>query len=147
MPNALGNLVRESWTAIPVHFPHIELSDFIVMPNHLHGMLIFHLVVGAQHRCALADARAEHGVKPRSLAAVIRSFKAIVARRAHSELNWKGEVWQRNYFERIVRDSQEWAETSRYILENPLKWEWDKENPQFKPNGKKGAAVLRPYRE
>ena len=117
------------------------------MPNHLHGMLVFHPVVGAQHCCALAALGAKHSVRPRSLGAVIRSFKSIVARKAHSELNWKGEIWQRNYFERIVRDAQEWAETSRYILENPVKWEWDKENPQCKPNRRKGAAVLRPYKQ
>ena len=144
--NALGNLVRESWTAIPAHFSHVELSEFIVMPNHLHGMLVFHPIVGAQHCCALADLDAKHSVRSRSLGAVIRSFKAIVARKAHSELNWKEEIWQRNYFDRIIRDGQEWAETSRYILENPLKWEWDKENPQFKPDNRKGAAVLRPYK-
>ena len=41
VPNALGNLVRDSWIAIPAHFPHVTLSEFIVMPNHLHGVLAF----------------------------------------------------------------------------------------------------------
>jgi REP element-mobilizing transposase RayT len=62
----------------------------------------------------------------------VRSFKAIVARRAHEELRWDGPIWQRNYFERVLRDGKEFADASTYIAENPKKWEWDRENPEFR---------------
>jgi len=62
----------------------------------------------------------------------VRPFKSIVARRAHEELGWKGRVWQRNYFERVLRDGKEFSAATRYIAENPKKWEWAHENPEFR---------------
>jgi REP element-mobilizing transposase RayT len=131
-PKLLGCLIRECWLAIPAHFSRVELNQFVVMPNHLHGVLVFHDIVGAQHRCAHQDGMHNRAVAPKSLAAVIRSFKAIVARRAHEELKWRGEVWQRNYFERIIRGGRELADASRYIGENVTRWERDEENPSAK---------------
>lgn len=124
-----------------------ESYEFVVMPNHIHGILAIAssslskipaitpvLLVGAQHRCALPRGAINKGVTPGSLGAIVRSFKAIVARRAHKELRWVGPIWQRNYFERVLRDGREFSNASRYIAENPMKWECDRENPQFKPN-------------
>jgi len=58
---------------------------------------------------------------------IVRAFKAAVTRIARERLR-DGDIWQRNYFERVLRDGQEYANASRYILENPHKWEWDKQN-------------------
>lgn len=127
----LGILVRDCWLAIPWHFGRVKLDQFVIMPNHLHGLLVFYPSVGAQHCCAIPERRGRE-VKPQSLGAVVRSFKAIVTRRAHEELGWCGPVWQRNYYERIVRDSQELSDTQKYIVENPLRWELDKDNPARK---------------
>lgn len=69
---------------------------------------------------------------PGSIGAIVRSFKSIVAKRAHKELGWDGPIWQRNYFEPVLRDGKEFADASRYIAENPKKWEWDRENPEFR---------------
>jgi hypothetical protein len=88
--------------------------------------------VGAQHCCALPAITPSVGLKPGSLSAVVRSFKAIVARRAHEGLRWQGPIWQRNYYERVVRDGKEFSDVSRYIAENPMKWEWNRENPRWK---------------
>ena len=146
IPSALGRLVRECWVAIPLHFAHVELHEFVVMPNHLHGIIAVlskksalpvtaaaaKPLVGAQHRCALPPGDLGQAVTPGSLGAIVRSFKAIVARRAHEELRWKGPIWQRNYFERVLRDGKEFSDVSQYIVENPMRWEWDSENPQRK---------------
>ncbi len=132
VPTALGRLVRECWVAIPQHFHVVTLDEFVIMPNHLHGVITLTPLVGAQHRCALPGGATANGVAPGSLGAIIRSFKAIVARRAHKELGWKGPIWQRNYFERVLRDGKEFSDVSRYIMENPKKWEMDRENPEFK---------------
>jgi len=144
IPTVLGKIVRECWVAIPDHFPRVSLDKFVIMPNHIHGLLVFGPVVGAQQCCALGRVQ-EPRVKAGSLAAIVRSFKAIVTRRAHDELRWQGEVWQRNYFEHIVREG-ELADTQRYIVENPKMWELDEDNPQRWSSEKKGAAVLRPYK-
>ena len=128
LPSKLGGLARECWVAIPNHFARVRLDEFVVMPNHLHGLLVLYPPVGAQHCCALEDAP-DGGVQAGSLGAIVRSFKAIVTRRAHEELGWRGPVWQRNYFERIVRGKDELSQTQRYIVENPLRWELDADNP------------------
>jgi REP element-mobilizing transposase RayT len=146
VPSKLGQLVRECWVAIPEHFAQVELHEFVIMPNHLHGLIGItrktsappvstqaHSVpfVGAQHCCALPSrGLGPAAVTPGSLGAIIRSFKSIVARRAHKELGRNGPIWQRNYFERVLRDGKEYADVSRYIAENPRKWEWDRENPE-----------------
>jgi putative transposase len=134
-PSALGLLARECWVAIPRHFAQVALYEFVIMPNHLHGLIgiMPSLLVGAQHRCALLSEATNSGVKPGSLGAIVRSFKAIIVRRAHKELGWSGPIWQRNYFERVLRAGQELSDASRYIAENPMKWEWERENPKLKP--------------
>ena len=155
--NRLGRLVRKCWVALPEHFAQVVLHEFVVMPNHLHGLIQISGVprvriqellatvppqteqsglvplVGAQHCCALPPKDVSRIVKPGSLGAIVRSFKAIVSRRAHEELGWTGLVWQRNYYERIIRDGKEFSNATRYIAENPERWEWERENPQSKP--------------
>lgn len=124
----LGQIVRECWMSIAVHFPRVRLHGFVLMPNHLHGII----EIGCQRR--RSGAAPLRATRPRvvagSLGAVVRSFKAAVTKRASQELSWEGEVWQRNYFERALRDGKEHADARRYIQENILKWEWDLENPE-----------------
>ncbi len=131
-PSELGRLVRECWVAVPEHFPRVALQEFVIMPNHIHGVIAITPLVGAQHGCALPGGATTDGVKPGSLGAIVRSFKAIVARRARNQLGWKGPIWQRNYYERVLRDGKEFSDASRYIAENPMKWERDRENPEFR---------------
>lgn len=130
--NKLGETARECWLAIPRHFARVKLHEFMIMPNHVHGIVEI-VVVGALHAAPLlgtdSDARNPAFVKPGSLGVMIRSYKAAVTRDARRELGWKGEVWQRNYFERVLRDGKEIADAGRYIAENPRMWELDRENP------------------
>jgi REP-associated tyrosine transposase len=127
-----GRIVHESWIAIPSHFVRVNLHSFVVMPNHFHGILQIAEIRLAQHAVPLQGNQHGASARPGSLSVIVRSFKAEVTRRARLELNWKGEIWQRNYFDRVIRDGRELADVSRYIEENPMKWEWDQENPQVK---------------
>jgi REP element-mobilizing transposase RayT len=124
----LGQIVGECWMGIPEHFPRVHLHGFVLMPNHLHGIIEIDRQLG---RSSAAPLR---GTQPRvvagSLGAVVRSFKAAVTKRAKRELRWDGEVWQRNYFERALRDGKEHADARQYIQENILNWELDLENPE-----------------
>ena len=66
-----------------------------------------------------------------SIPTIVRTFKAAVVRQAKKELEMKGDdIWQRNYFERVLRDGKKYADASRYVLKNPQRWEWDKENQE-----------------
>ena len=128
---ALGVIAHRCWLTIPEHFPNAMMKEFVVMPNHLHG--IIGLGVGARYIVPF-DRRSrtpEQFQKPvqGSIPTIVRTFKAEVTRQARREIGFKGgAIWQRNYFERVLRDGQEYADASRYIVENPARWKWDREN-------------------
>ena len=136
----LGRIVRECWVAIPNHFASAEIKEFVVMPNHMHGIIV--LSVGARYivppdRTARQIESFQTPTKG-SIPTIVRVFKAAVTRKAREQWGFADrDVWQRNYFERVLRNGQEYADASRYILENPVKWEWDKENAARKvqPSG------------
>ena len=131
----LGEICNQCVLGIPAHFAHVRVVEFVVMPNHLHAVLVLH--VGARYivpgdRGTRTPERFQQPVAG-SVPTIVRTLKAAVTRRAGSELKWAGgEIWQRNYYERVLRDGKEYAETSRYVAENPLRWEWDRENLQQK---------------
>lgn len=103
----LGRVVQEAWKAIPDHYPTVALDVFVVMPNHLHGIVWL--------------ARAGHAPP---LPVVIASFKAAASRAAGEAL------WQRSFHDRVVRNESELQAFRRYIAENPLRWAMDRENPR-----------------
>ena len=129
-------------------------GEFVVMPNHIHGIIWLPgtNAVGAQqpgvllarsnpesvHRSAAVVAVAAplqrldavRRVESGSLAAIVRSFKAATAKRINNLRNTRGApVWQRNYYERIIRDDRELETVREYILDNPRKWAEDPNNP------------------
>ena len=104
--SALGKLVREHWIAIPLHWAGVELDSFIVMPNHLHGIVVL--------------TRAGQGPP---LPTVVAAFKAGVSREA------SGSVWQRTFHDRVIRSELELQALRQYVADNPLRWALDRENP------------------
>jgi putative transposase len=137
--SSLGRVVQESWTGIPSHFTRVRLHESTVMPNHVHGIVeIVQAFTVTQHAAPLQGARPGR-LDSGSLSVIVRSFKAEVTRRARLELGWKGEIWQRNYFDRVIRDGQEFSDATRYIAENPMRWHWQKH--EFVENaGRKGKT-------
>jgi len=132
--NYLGHIAFDCWQKIPEHFPHVELDAFVVMPNHLHGILVItDTPVGAQHCCAPTQEKFGKPVRG-SIPTVIRTYKAVVTYRIN--VSWKTEgqsIWQRNYYEHIGRDEKSLDNIRQYILENPLRWVDDPENPRYHP--------------
>jgi len=112
-----GQSVRWAWEALPGHFPHIGLDAFVVMPNHVQGIL--------ELRNMEPPCSRRHPVPE-----VIRALKSFSARRINKRRGTPGvPVWQRNYYERILRDEEDLVNVRRYIADNPLKWADDPENP------------------
>ena len=131
-PDVLGEIVLECWQSIPEHFPHAELDEFVMMPNHLHGIVV--IADDADHR------RARHGVPLRSerfgkpvsgsLPTIIRSFKTAAASRVNKLRNTPGEsIWQRNYYEHVICNEESLNKIRQYIQSNPARWKLDSENP------------------
>ncbi|HXF47866.1 MAG TPA: transposase [Verrucomicrobiae bacterium] len=137
--NDLGLIVQKVWDELPEHYPSIELDKFVIMPNHIHGIII---LVGAGLKPALSTPRA--GLKPaptgenskkRSLAEIVRAFKTFSARRINEFRRMPGlPIWQRNYYEHIIRNESSLNKIREYIKGNPLNWALDIENPAILSN-------------
>jgi len=130
---ALGEIARRCWVRIPEHFANASMKEFVVMPNHVHGIIA--LGVGARYIVPFGrDVRTpEQFQKPvkGSIPTIVRTFKAEVTRAARKEIGFRGgPIWQRNYFERVLRDGREYRDASRYILENPKRWSVERETVQ-----------------
>jgi putative transposase len=126
--NPAGETAREVWYALPERFPRVVLDEFIIMPNHLHGILAF---VGAG--LAPPDAASMKSERPSlcSLPAIIGAFKSISTIKINRLLKRSGKsFWQRNYYEHIIRNGDDMKNAQRYILENPLKWSPESEHPE-----------------
>jgi len=125
--NKLGDVVQNCWDAIPSHIPDTKLDAFKIMPNHIHG-IIFITDVGVMHASPL---RNQSGPKPRSLGSIVGSFKSACTNRINRIRNTPGNpVWQRNYYERVIRDEDELNQIREYIVHNPLKWDLDRNSSE-----------------
>ncbi|HWQ11244.1 MAG TPA: transposase [Roseiflexaceae bacterium] len=111
--SAPGDMVAAWWREVTARFPPVDLDEYVVMPDHLHGIVL--LRAEASQRVALGT--------------VVQWFKTMTTNayiRGVRERGWppfEGRLWQRNYYERIIRDDEELAGVRRYIAENPAYWE------------------------
>lgn len=142
--NEYGQIVLDEWQASAGIRKEIELDAFVVMPNHMHGIVVIvDDVVGAsggrpdvvtQHGRPPANGRppvapTANGPKPKSLGAMVAGYKSAVTRRINALREMKdAPVWQRNYHDRIIRNERELNAFRKYIEENPLQWALDQEN-------------------
>ena len=136
--NEAGRMVESVWQALAEKFPEIVLDEYVIMPNHFHGIVC---IVGAPLAapgsdvcgCAKGDTIAENQGAASSaptLGKIMRVFKSISAIEINRVLDRQGQpLWQRNYYERIIRDENELAAIREYIVSNPMRWDMDKENP------------------
>lgn len=106
-PSALGRLVAACWRRLPLHHEAVEVDAFVVMPNHVHGIVIL----------------PERATQVSPLPVVVGAFKACATRAAGRPL------WQRGYHDRVIRDERELTAIRQYIADNPAAWEADRENP------------------
>jgi REP-associated tyrosine transposase len=112
---------------IPKHFDTALVDEFIVMPNHVHGIVMIR-DVGARH--AVPVSRRFGKPAAGSLAAIVGSFKSATTRRINELRQTPGiSVWQRNYYEHVVRGDDSLDRIREYITSNPARWDVDRENP------------------
>jgi putative transposase len=130
--NDAGCMVHGVWDDVPNYYAGVELDAFVVMPNHVHGIVV---VVGAGPR-ACPNMGQPQGVAPTlSLPDVVHRFKTLTTRRyvygvkQHGWPLFPGRVWQRNYYEHIIRNDESLNRVREYIANNPVQWELDRENP------------------
>jgi REP element-mobilizing transposase RayT len=163
-----GRVVEAAWFDLPNHYPTIGLDAFVVMPNHVHGIIVISggpadsdstagsgevasyatpaptdadlgyraaRMVGAgfETSAALPRAQSQPALRPNALrpplSEVVRGFKTFSARRINAMRGTSGSVWQRNYYEHIIRSDRSLQRIRTYIDGNPGTWEADHENP------------------
>lgn len=148
--NEYGMIAHQQWEKLGERFPHIEGKVFQIMPNHMHG--IIHVGASAPvapDTTAGADNRA--GASPaRTVGNIIGAYKSLVAHeclKIHQQ-KWSagaglapapdvpamGKIWQRNYYEHIIRNEKSYHTIRDYIINNPAQWQADRLNPIHKQN-------------
>lgn len=124
-----GELIEETWCDLPNHHPNVSLDSHVIMPNHFHGLIV--LADQARQGRAATVERFQKAVRG-SLPTIVRSFKSAATRRINV---CRGSsvcpIWQRNYYEHVIRDDDEFYRARKYIRDNPLKWALDPENPEY----------------
>jgi REP-associated tyrosine transposase len=153
--NDAGRMVQVVWNDLPSNYPGIEIDAFAIMPNHIHGVVIIHgrrgepcvrpndkpRVHSVNNEYGKGDpTKGEHkvrpyGTRPDSLGRIVQGFKSKTTHEYIGGVKQKGwtpfsgKLWQRNYYERVVRGNEELNSLKDYISDNPRRWEMDRENP------------------
>ena len=172
--NKNGLVVQRWWGESKIRFKEIELDEFVVMPNHFHG--IIHIAstptVGAIHELplhelplhenpikngrihpsqtfpvgAIHELVAENDPRQRRkmlIPQIIGWFKMNSSKNINQIRNSPGiPVWQRNYYDHIIRHDDELNQIREYIINNPIKWDYDHENPYCRGNPRRGDSRI-----
>ncbi len=118
--NRFGFMARDCWLEIPQHYPTVELDEWQVMPNHMHGILVITDNTNANQPAKFGES------KRGSLATIINRYKGAVTRQISEARQTKTKVWQDGFHDHIIHNERELDSIRRYIIENPLHWATDK---------------------
>ena len=142
MLNEAGQMLESWWHKIVEKFPGVQLDSHVIMPNHLHGII---LIVGADP-CVRPGKEPESGAGENAgegahmgapLHKIVQWFKTMTTNeyiRGVQELGWRPfdkHMWQRSFYEHVVRRTDKMIRIRKYILNNPLRWEIDRQNPEM----------------
>jgi len=123
--NEFGRIVLQVWNALPSRYEIIELGPFVIMPNHIHGIINIH-EVGAIHELPLPLTNDRVDRRKMVLPLAIGYFKMNAAKSINLLRQTPGQpVWQRNFYEHIIRNEDDLLQVSEYIAANPASWESD----------------------
>ena len=155
--NEVGRVAHKLWEEIPTHFPQVELDTWVIMPNHVHGIVILgspgnggappgsHSAgdIFAAPTAVSPSARGvsalpeRSGPRCRSIGAVVGSYKSAVTKEVRNfRRGSDGSIWHRNYFDHVIRNEVAMDGIRRYIEENPARWPKDPKNPALRRVGR-----------
>jgi REP element-mobilizing transposase RayT len=127
-----GEVAKNFWVEIPEHFKEVKTDEFSVMPNHLHGILIIEGRVGNAYLRSHQRNAFMHSLQDRTkmlLPKIIQQYKASVTHRINDLQNDIPFQWQKSFYDRVIQNENELSRIRKYIQNNPLKWDLDRENP------------------
>jgi REP element-mobilizing transposase RayT len=125
----IGLIADRFWQEIPIHFPFCVLYEYIIMPNHLHGII---QIDNGDDNCRNAPRRVPTGLHPlvkNSLSSILNHYKGSVKKYCNKN-NFEYFAWQPRFYDRIIRNEKELNNIRQYILDNPLKWNLEKNNSE-----------------
>jgi len=145
----IGEIINQFWIETPYHFDNVHLDEFIVMPNHLHGIIMIDVncrgEVPSPYKSTLPNSQGRETLplqQKRPLGHVIGYFKYQSTKRINKVRGLPGvTIWQRNYYEHVVRDEESLNRIRQYVVDNPARWVFDRENP-----GATTPETLEPWR-
>jgi putative transposase len=115
--NPLGRIAHDEWLKLPQRFPHITLKEFVIMQNHMHGIIFIN---------SCSENGDDSLSKPATLGEMIGAYKSLVNHHCHKLFKRHdqvmGKLWHRNYFERIIQDDLAYQRIAAYIVNNPKAW-------------------------
>jgi putative transposase len=123
--NDIGQMVAETWAAIPARFPDIEIDEFVVMPNHIHGIVVLQEVAAATGSGAQSKIDARSSPTLGEIVAAFKSGVTVEYIRGVKSRGWprfRERLWQRNYYEHVLRNEASLSRVRRYMDENPARW-------------------------
>ena len=136
-----GKIAQQCWMDIPEHFPHAELDEFVIMPNHIHGIIILNEInnqtfVETNNYSSLqmqqikspsqsSQQKSIFRSPSKTIGSIVRGFKIGVTKWFRKQTDIY-TVWQQNYYEHIIRNDDELNRIRQYIIINPSKWTLDK---------------------
>ncbi|NOY12287.1 MAG: transposase [Deltaproteobacteria bacterium] len=149
----LRHIIETQWQNLPERFLGVMLDEFVIMPNHFHGIIILRRdtprgypgfgdeerLMRVERETPCVEQGHPRGVPLRqpSIGEIVGSFKSLCVNAwlkiiKEENLNAVGKFWQKNYYDHIIRNANEMERIRRYIVDNPLHWELDRENPLVK---------------
>jgi len=121
--NEYGQVVAGCWVWLAKQYPYVDLAEWVVMPNHSHSIVILSEIDGSRRG-------GSRTAPTKSLGRLVGAFKTVSTKRINQMRHTPGApVWQRNYYEHIIRNEDEQNLIRNYILDNPVQWDMDENNP------------------
>jgi putative transposase len=127
---ALGKIIDEEWNAIQEVRPSVMIDEYVIMPNHVHAIIILTDGIGT-HEVSDSEKpiRTFGGKTVESLSTIMSQTRSKITKRAKAELGWHADLWQRGFYDHIIRDDNDMRRIRDYIMTNALNWEIDHEHP------------------
>jgi len=118
--NEFGFTVQSIWSNIPKFYPNTEIDEFVVMPNHFHGIVII----------SKNNGRTQRSAPTLSLSNIIQRFKSLTTTRYRQMTDLPTKLWQRSFYDHIIRNERNLNRIRQYIINNPARWDLDENNPK-----------------
>jgi len=136
--NKFGRIADQCWREIPNHFNNTEFDKYVIMPNHMHGIVVINDDIVGNATVGNADLRSlqiqsKNDRTKMSLSKIIHGFKSSTTRIINKTHGIYGNLffaWQKSFYDRIIRNNHELYRIRKYIINNPLKWHFDRKNPE-----------------